>query len=477
MDEGDFADDGTAPSPAAPAHAHDPGVQYRVLIDHSPDAIVVHQGAELVFVNAAGLQLIGASDPADVVGHPLGEFVTEESTAALFERIRGLDSLGAASSPTEMTLRRLDGHHVPVEARSVRTIWVGRPAYLAVLRDLTAEHAARAEADAANLQFGAVVSCLVEGVMILDDEGVPLSMNTSAAHILDVDPADVLGTDLETLARTLNPISADTGLPLDPEIYPFARARRTGRPATFTAGIHRPDGTVVWISGTTQHFSPPPTRYVMSFSDVTAEREASARLEYQATHDALTGLPNRLRLVDTLTTTLANPHRGPIAVLFLDLDNLKAANDSLGHSTGDHVLRIAARRLQQAIPGDGIIGRVGGDEFVAIIHAEPSGLGAITDALHAALAQPITLDGWTLIITTSVGVVTVPPSDTRTIDDLLHDADTAMYTAKQNGGDQTVHHPAPRGNGGMRAHADGESPNTRGDSPPPTGELRRVYRR
>lgn len=460
----DFADDSTSPSPATPqnTHAPDPGVQYRVLIDHSPDAIVVHEGTELVFVNPAGLQLIGASTSADVVGHPLGEFVTKESTAALFERIQGLDSLGAASPPTEMALRRLDGHHVPVEARSVRTIWAGRPAYLAVLRDLTAEYAARAEADAANLQFGAVVSSLVEGVIIFDDDGATLSMNTSAAHILDVDPADVLGVaGPDILARTLNPISADTGLPIDPDDYPLVRARRTGRPATFTVGLHRPDGTVVWISGTTQHFSPPPaSRYVMSFSDVTAEREASARLEYQATHDALTHLPNRLRLVDTLTTTLANPRRGPIAVLFLDLDNLKAANDSLGHSTGDHLLRVAARRLHQVIPGDGIIGRVGGDEFVAIIHTEPTGLGATTNAIHTTLAQPITLNGSTLTITTSIGVVTVPPTDTRTIDDLLHDADTAMYTAKKNGGDQTVHHPGSPELSAMRARKSGETPNS-----------------
>lgn len=447
---GDFADkDTTAPAVAAVADDSTPGPdrQYRVIIDHSPDAIVVHEGAYLVFVNPAGLHLIGATDPADVVGRPLGEFVAAESTAALFERISGLDSLGAASAPTEMTLRRLDGRNVPVESRSVRTIWDGRPAYLAVLRDLSAEHAARAEADAANLQFGAVVSCLVEGVIILDDQGVVLSMNTAAAHILDIDPADIIGIHgPNVLAHTLNPISADTGLTVDPDNYPLVRARRTGRPATFTIGIHRPDGTLVWTSGTTQQFSPPPTpRYVLSFSDVTAERETSARLEYQATHDALTDLPNRLRVVDTLTTTLANPHRGPIAVLFLDLDNLKAANDSLGHSTGDHVLRIAARRLQHAIPDDAIIGRVGGDEFVAVIHTEPTNLDTITDAIHTALAQPITLDNWTLTITTSIGAATVPTTDTRTIDNLLHDADIAMYAAKQNGGNHTVHHPPPQG--------------------------------
>ncbi len=412
--------------------------QYRLLIDHSPDAIVVHEGDKLVFVNPAGLRLIGATSHDQVTGHPIAEFVNQQSIAALFERIVALDEQGAASEPTEMVLRRIGGQLVDVEARSVRTMWAGKPAYLAVLRDLTAQKEAEAAVAAAESEFTTVVSTLVEGVIILDGDGIVKSINAAARTILGVGEEIVDATGDKRLIHHLTPTLED-GSPLTPDRYSWIRSQPTGMPVAFVNRVQRTDGTIVWTKGTTQVISAGlHPRLVVSFSDITDDREASVRLEYQANHDSLTDLPNRLHVVDTLTATLADADRGPVAVLFLDLDNLKTVNDSLGHSVGDDVLRITGERLRFVVPADGIVGRVGGDEFVAVIHGDDGYVDDVGESIHAALAEPIELDGWTLGITASIGVVQVPVGDSRTIDDLLRDADLAMYSAKEAGGQRTV---------------------------------------
>lgn len=413
--------------------------QYRVLIDHSPDAVVVHEGRALVFANPAALRLIGATEPTQVVGHPMTEFVDMGSTTALFERIAALDGLGAASVPTSMVLRRLDGVAVEVESRSVLTVWEARPAYLVVLRDMTAQRAAEAAKAMSERQFTTVVENLVEGVIVLDGAGVVQSINPAACTILGVHAGDVVeATGDRTLAHVLGTATAD-GDVVPPVDYPHVRAQRDGRPASFVNRIRRPDGTEVWIRGTTQVLdSGRKTRLVVSFTDTTEERRATDRLEYQATHDSMTDLPNRMRVVDALRAALADPGRGPLAVFFMDLDNLKTINDSLGHSVGDSILQEVATRLRAVVPHDGIVGRVGGDEFVAVIHGDDGYVSRVSDTIHATLSDPSELDGWTLGITASIGVVTIPAVDTRTIDDLLRDADLAMYEAKGAGGERTV---------------------------------------
>lgn len=418
--------------------------QYRVLIDHSPDAIVVHEGNLLVFVNPAGQRLIGATRADQVVGHPFSDFVDQQSMKPLLGRISSLDHEGAASEPTEMELRRIDGRHVEVEARSVLTIWAGQRAYLAILRDLTAQKAAETAAMSAERQFTTVVSTLLEGVIILDRHGVVKSINAAASTILGIGDEIVDATGPDRLRHRLTTTSAD-GRMLTGDDYPYVLAQRTGSPAAFTNCIHRPDGTAVWIRGTTQRiFSGPAQRLVVSFTDITSERANNERLEYQATHDALTGLPNRGHIVDTLRATLDNLERGPTAVLFIDLDDLKTINDTHGHTIGDDVLKTVATRLHTMTPDASTVGRIGGDEFVAIIKGNDGFVDAITAAIHTTLTEHIKINNQTLKITASIGVVQLTTDDhSRTVDDLLHDADHAMYAAKTAGGKRTTRHPPP----------------------------------
>jgi diguanylate cyclase (GGDEF)-like protein len=148
---------------------------------------------------------------------------------------------------------------------------------------------------------------------------------------------------------------------------------------------------------------------------------------HAATHDPLTGLPNRRALIAHLTTALAREQ--PISVAILDLDTFKQVNDRFGHPTGDLVLTAVADRLAASAPPVALAARLGGDEFALIVHAEPATALAALQATRAAINQPAILaDGHTISVSASIGVA--HHRSGLTGPQLLHHADRALYTAK-----------------------------------------------
>jgi diguanylate cyclase (GGDEF)-like protein len=163
--------------------------------------------------------------------------------------------------------------------------------------------------------------------------------------------------------------------------------------------------------------------------------DALARMHTMATHDTLTGLPNRHSFYEQLQQTLklAERSRSSFAVVFIDLDGFKPINDSLGHAAGDEVLKSVARRLKQSVRSDDVVARIGGDEFVIILSIiEATGLLPVVRKIINIIATPYTVSGKTITLTSSTGVATYPDSG-RTVDKLVACADTAMYRSKRNG--------------------------------------------
>jgi diguanylate cyclase (GGDEF)-like protein len=159
------------------------------------------------------------------------------------------------------------------------------------------------------------------------------------------------------------------------------------------------------------------------------------QLEHQANTDALTGLPNRNLLHDRLRQAVyAQRDARAIAVVFMDLDHFKFVNDSLGHSTGDVLLKAMGERLRSVLRESDTVGRVGGDEFVLILNDQPNEeiIYRAMQRICAKVAEPITLEGKELHVTCSAGI-TLCPQDGRDVDTLLKNADAAMYRAKEHG--------------------------------------------
>ena len=178
---------------------------------------------------------------------------------------------------------------------------------------------------------------------------------------------------------------------------------------------------------------------VLNVRDISERKAFLAELEHQAFHDTLTGLPNRALFRDRVGHTLARQRRDhlPVAVLFLDVDDFKNVNDSLGHAAGDDVLRAVGRRLEECMRTVDTAARLGGDEFAILIHETESELQAIEIAHRVmdALQVPIPLDGRDVAIAASIGIAFSDHSmkTGRDAEELLRNADTAMYMAKENG--------------------------------------------
>ena len=179
-------------------------------------------------------------------------------------------------------------------------------------------------------------------------------------------------------------------------------------------------------------------RHVIRRHEMEAEVGRARRLEHRlAYRDSLTDLPNRKLLLDRLGQMLARSrrYRNDLAVLFLDLDRFKRVNDTLGHSVGDRLLQIAARRLTGCIRQTDTAARLAGDEFVLVLGQVEGPQGAATVARKAteALARPVAIDGQELVVTASVGI-SFCPRDGDDPEALLRNADAAMYRAKEHGG-------------------------------------------
>lgn len=167
--------------------------------------------------------------------------------------------------------------------------------------------------------------------------------------------------------------------------------------------------------------------------DITERKRAEKTIHKMAFYDALTGLPNRNKLRQHLNKLLTNPGNQMLAVLFLDLDRFKIINDTKGHSTGDLLLQKVAKRLKSAVPSDGLVSRLGGDEFIILIEdIDKKKVTEIAKRILDAFHAPIEIDQQEFFVTPSIGI-SIYPTDGEDEETLIKYADTAMYLAKERG--------------------------------------------
>ena len=311
----------------------------------------------------------------------------------------------------------------------------GRPVRVfGTLQDVT--HQRRAERDLfeAKERFRHAFDDAPIGVMLVSVEGsalgAVLQANQAAAAITGYAQDELAGREFASLTH-----------PDDRERHDHAAARlASGDLEGYELEkqyVHA-DGTPVWVhvNASLVHGNRGEPLYAIAqIQDVTERKEAEEQLRHQALHDSLTGLANRALFQDRLNHSLqsAKRHGGSVAVLFLDLDNFKLVNDTLGHPVGDEMLLAVARRLSELTRPSDTVARLSGDEFGIICDQlnEPSEAIQVAERLTEVLALPLSVGDRELVTTASIGIVTAEPDSTT--ESLLRDADVAMYRAKAGG--------------------------------------------
>jgi diguanylate cyclase (GGDEF)-like protein/PAS domain S-box-containing protein len=257
-------------------------------------------------------------------------------------------------------------------------------------------------------------------------------VNPAFERITGYSSQDVLGRNARLLQGT------DLA---QPELITIRAALHDERPCHVVLRNYRKDGSMYWNElniAPVRNDAGTVTHYIGVHSDITDAKTHQDELARQANHDSLTGLPNRNLLWDRIDRACVRAQRyGDFAaVAFLDLDNFKVVNDSLGHSLGDHLLRAVAARLESSLRAMDTVARLGGDEFVLVLSDQKSAQSVAGELqrIVESFSQPFAVDGRDVFITASVGVA-LYPQDAKDPESLMKSAELAMYRAKESGRD------------------------------------------
>jgi diguanylate cyclase (GGDEF)-like protein/PAS domain S-box-containing protein len=416
------------------AEAWEREARVRAVVDSALDCIIAidAQGRVLDF-NPSAERTFGYRR-ADVIGATLADKIIpaayREQHARGMERYLRTGQAKVLGRRIEIVAMRADGSEFPVELAITVTSIGGEPVFTAHLRDLSARRAAE---QSLRLR-GLAIESSINGVLIVNHRDPDCAIeyaNPAFCRITGYAQDEILGRNFQTLLRT----DGD-----DAAIATVQEGLDARREVRVLLRNYRKDGSLFWndlFIAPVLDEAGDMTHSVMIVHDVTAAVAHQEELHRLANYDALTGLPNRAMFDERLARGIAEASvsRRPFFVLFVDVDQFKFINDSLGHTAGDEMLCRVAARLQSCLREDDPIARVGGDEFVILLtraDISDDAIGAIVNRILVAVAEPMTVAGHELRVTCSIGVSRYP-DDGVDGGDLLKNADAAMYLAKRTG--------------------------------------------
>ena len=315
--------------------------------------------------------------------------------------------------------------------------------------DITRHHRAEQALKESEERLLKFVEATREGIFFHKD-GIITDVNDGVTRVVGYSAAEMIGRN------TLEFVAADCRQTVIDYI-------QSGGEAPYESAVVHKDGQRVPVEFTGRTMTRNGETYRMgTMLDITDRKKSEERIRFMAHHDALTGLPNRVMLMERLESLLALARRRKnlLAVLFLDLDAFKPINDQFGHHVGDLLLAEVARRIEQVVREADVVARHGGDEFLIVLAdlAGADAAAAVAAKLLASVAAPCLLEGHSLRVALSIGV-SLFPRDGTTAAELIRHADTAMYLAKSRGRAQ-VQFFTPE----MQSQAPGSRPH--GEEPP-----------
>lgn len=391
------------------------------------------------FLKAEGYEVAEACNGAEAVTqfHALSpdivllDFIMPEMDGiTACRRIKGISA--GEKIAVFMITSIADEESVDMAYEAGATDYINKPVNHAVLRQrikraLEAQQTAK-DLDHSNAFSESIISHSLEGIVTINAAQKIKYINPAVSRIFNFSEAQLKGADLSVIMPTFNihdyddqwltKILSDT-----PQEMNGLKGDGGQLPLEVTVGRFQAEGQ---------------TYYSLTIRDISSRKSYEEKIQYQAFYDSLTGLPNRVFLKERMSFEIARARRNntKFAILYLDLDRFKVINDTLGHETGDLLIKELANRLKLAIRTDDLVARMGGDEFVILLpglfHVEL--VGKIASKILDTVKQPMVIDGKKLNLSISIGI-TIFPDDAQDSEMLLTYADIAMYRAKENGKD------------------------------------------
>lgn len=409
--------------------------RFRTLMECIPEAVAVHRGGEVLYVNAATVRLLGADSVEQLIGRQLLDLVHPDFRATVAARMAAGEAVGSLTPMLEEKLLRHDGSVLDTEIQGVRILYDGEPATLVTVRDITERKQAQERLLAANQALALEFDQAPLGVIDWDLDFRVVRWNPAAETIFGYSAAEAIGQNgLFIVPEPAQSAIATVGAEL-------LSGKGGGRSSNENI---RSDGKLIqceWYNAPLRDSRGLIVGATSLVADITARKKAEDEIQSLAFHDPLTQLPNRRLLLDRLKHAVAASTRSErhTALMFVDLDKFKTLNDQHGHDIGDMLLQEVGRRLNSCVRDVDTVARLGGDEFIVMLEAlsekrEEAGIQAeaIARKILAALNAPYSLDGNSHRSSSSIGI-TLFSNHQGTADELLKRADLAMYQAKAAG--------------------------------------------
>ena len=418
------------------ARLQDSDARYRALVEWSPIGIGVHQNGLVVFANPAAISILGAKNEAELIGLPINDLVDPRYRSLVADRVAwGLSSGTPLPVQVEKFIRR-DGRSIDVEIQASPVTHRGQPAIQVNFVDVTEREKTEATLRESEARFRALTELssdwyweqderfrfTVLGGKVHNSTGLTMDQHRGKTR-WEIPCLNMSEADWDAHRKILN-------------AHESFRELEIRRPDT-AAGVHWASVSGSPMFDTHGHFR----GYHGIGRDISQQKQAGDEIHRLAFYDALTGLPNRRLLLEQLKRALHTNARHHMhgALLFIDLDNFKTLNDTLGHDVGDLLLQQVSQRLSACVREADTVSRLGGDEFVLVLedleadpHAAALQADSVGKKILAHLNQPYDLAGREHHSSPSMGI-TLFDAHSNSVDDLLKQADLAMYQAKAAG--------------------------------------------
>lgn len=405
--------------------------KFTQVFTQSPDGVVVISSRDFVIreVNAAFLRGSGYA-AQEIIGQSIRLFQTGPDSDELEQTLEALVRQGRVAN-REMRFRTKDGRELTALVSGTVTDIDGEPCLLCIIKDISDLRHAQEQLRRSEERFRGAFENAPIGILLLDPLGHIFQANRFATELLGYSDGALANLHVSRL------VPADERADLKEQLERLLRGNDSALRSE--RRLLCADGLEIWTNchvvlqrdGHGQ-----PLYCIAQIADITEMKTSQRRMEHLAFYDTLTELANRRLFNDRLQQAVEHCRRHDLraALLYLDLDQFKRVNDTLGHECGDALLKEVAARLIGCVRKEDTVGRPGGDEFTILLHDldNPDHAATVARKILRALERPITISGHQLVVTTSIGI-TVIPDDGEDPNALTKNADLAMYRAKEEG--------------------------------------------